>query len=157
MRWSRISPVRFILIIAVTAIAFILSYLWTGYFKGGKSFITPQVAAFSVTAPSPAYVQPVGSIDINQLLELTNQERTMQGLPVLTADQGLYMSSQAKCQDMIAKHYWSHYAPDGTSGLSFITTNYPKYYKIAENIANGYNTSTEVVAGWMQSAPVVVQ
>ncbi len=153
MRWTRVKPVRFILIIAVTVMAFILCYAWANFNNYRSYFNSPQVLAFSATAPANSYLEPVGGIDLNQLLEQTNQERTMLGLPALIADEGLYKSAQAKCRDMTAKHYWSHYAPDGTSGLSFISRNYPNYYKIGENLANGYTNSTEVMAGWMQSAP----
>lgn len=143
--------IRVFLVAAVTFAAFYSAWAWVGYNSTSRYFGVPRVAAYSATAPSPAYLQPVAGISAPELLEATNRERVANNLPPLTADEGLYQSASAKCQDMTTKHYWSHHAPDGTSGLNYISNNYPEYFKIGENLATGYYDAESVVAGWMNS------
>ena len=51
---------------------------------------------------------------------------------------------------MVARDYWSHNAPDGTEPWEFIKRH--NVYKYAgENLAYGYLTANDLVAGWMNS------
>jgi len=57
----------------------------------------------------------------------------------------------AKAQDMFAKNYWAHTAPDGTTGWSFISAAGYNYTAAGENLAKGFYTSSAVIDGWMAS------
>src|SRR5689334_8799011 len=53
-------------------------------------------------------------VSIAGLLDQTNQARAANGLGSLALNGKLDNGAQAKANDMIAKNYWSHTAPDGT-------------------------------------------
>src|SRR4051812_2309294 len=61
------------------------------------------------------------SINADTVMSLSNQERINNGLPVLGYNSQLAAAAQAKAQDMFAKDYWAHNAPDGTTPWTFIT------------------------------------
>jgi len=52
---------------------------------------------------------------------------------------------------MITNNYWVHYAPDGTTPWLFIVSSGYQYKTAGENLAKGFDTSSGVVAGWMES------
>ncbi len=91
------------------------------------------------------------SISADQIVYLTNQQRANNGLSALTTNYQLTQAAQAKAQDMFAKDYWSHYAPDGTSPWYFISSSGYDYTTAGENLAKDFNTSDGVVTGWMNS------
>lgn len=85
---------------------------------------------------------------VDDLFYFTNLNRSQP----LTLDERLNRSAQAKCEDMVAKNYWSHNAPDGTEPWVFIQKQVPHYQKAAENLAFNEGTdSEETVAAWMGS------
>lgn len=92
------------------------------------------------------------SISVTDLYNLTNQERTDNGLPVLTLNGKLNSAAKAKANHMIANDYWAHVAPDGTTPWSFIVNAGYSYSTAGENLAKNFNTSGGVIAGWMGSA-----
>jgi hypothetical protein len=85
------------------------------------------------------------------LLNSTNAERTKQGEPALTLDAELTDAAQAKANDMVAKNYWAHNAPDGTTPWMFITGAGYQYRAAGENLAYGFASGADTVAGWMNS------
>lgn len=87
----------------------------------------------------------------SSLLKETNEERTKAQEPELTIDPLLTAAAQAKANDMAAKNYWSHNAPDGKSPWSFITAAGYQYQEAGENLAYGFDGAAETVAGWMNS------
>jgi hypothetical protein len=93
------------------------------------------------------------SISTAEIYTLSNQERSQRGLGGLTQNSQLTQAAQAKAQDMFAKNYWAHAAPDGTQPWAFISASGYVYSVAGENLAKDYNTSAGVVAGWMASAP----
>lgn len=91
------------------------------------------------------------SITPDELLLATNEKRQENGLPVLTMDSSLAQAAQRKADDMFAKNYWSHTAPDGTTPWYFIRSSGYEYVYAGENLARGYTTATDVVNAWMES------
>jgi hypothetical protein len=85
------------------------------------------------------------------IINLTNEERTSRGLAPLTENNLLNNSASMKGQDMFAKDYWAHYAPDGTSPWYFFKLVGYNYSWAGENLARDFSTSEGVVAGWMAS------
>jgi hypothetical protein len=68
----------------------------------------------------------------DQLLILTNHERSNAQLGGLNMDPELTTAAQNKANDLVNRNYWSHTAPD-------------------ENLAYGFKNAQQVVVGWMNS------
>jgi uncharacterized protein YkwD len=91
------------------------------------------------------------NVSLGDLLAATNQARASNGLGHLALNGKLNSGAQAKANDMIAKNYWSHASPDGTQPWYFFTNAGYSYTKAGENLAYGFDTSGQVVDGWMNS------
>ncbi|SES09731.1 CAP domain-containing protein [Psychrobacillus sp. OK032] len=122
--------------------------------------VTPPVAQKPVTPITPPVVkEPVkennGSVQvpaaIQQVVDLTNQERAKAGLKALQIDTKLTQSAQAKSQDMKNKNYFSHTSPTYGSPFEQMKSFGVSYKSAAENIAKGQRSATEVVKAWMAS------
>lgn len=94
--------------------------------------------------PAPSYSQEV--------LRLTNLERIRAGLAPLADDDALAKVAQEKARDMQANGYFSHTSPTYGSPFGMMRKFGVSYTYAAENIAKGYRTPAEVVAGWMGSS-----
>ncbi|SES09744.1 uncharacterized protein, YkwD family [Psychrobacillus sp. OK032] len=92
----------------------------------------------------------VGSV-IQQVIDLTNQERAKAGLNALQMDSTLTQSAQVKSQDMKNKNYFSHTSPTYGSPFDQMESLGITYKSAAENIAMGQRTAVEVVDAWMKS------
>lgn len=90
-------------------------------------------------------------ITIEKLYQLTNQKRLENNLPQLNYNETLAKAAYQKAQDMFAKNYWSHYAPDGTTPWNFIIQVGYKYQYAGENLAKNFLFSQNVVDAWMKS------
>jgi hypothetical protein len=90
-------------------------------------------------------------ITANQLLGQTNTARTRDGLSPLNDNQALAMAAQAKADDMLAKDYWSHTAPDGTTPWDWIKQTGYQYTEAGENLARGFDTTAGIVRAWLES------
>lgn len=86
-----------------------------------------------------------------ELLNLTNYERTQNGLPPLSMNSQLSEAARKKSAHMFANNYWAHFAPDGTSPWDFIKGAGYEYSYAGENLAKGFTTSSDAVAAWMKS------
>ncbi len=109
--------------------------------------------AKSVVAPEPVK-KPINIADIDRqiLLAETNRNRTQNGLSILAENEKLNASALAKCNDMIARNYWSHYGPNGDEKpWEFITKAGYSYNKSGENLAYGQENAPDVINGWMNS------
>jgi hypothetical protein len=108
--------------------------------------------AQNVTAAHKFQVLGVStSISSSEVISLTNIQRANNGLPALNTNSKLMSAAQAKAQDMFAKDYWAHNAPDGTTPWYWITAAGYNYSTAGENLAKGFSTSNGVVQGWMNS------
>lgn len=100
---------------------------------GGQSAVEPPAE------PSPVEAE-------------TNVQRSENGLPPLDASERLRDSACAKADDMIARDYWGHTAPDGSGGPStFIREAGVDYSRAAENLFYSSTGGPDPVANWMQS------
>lgn len=100
---------------------------------------SPQVLAYAVNVTN------------NDLLQLSNQERSKSGLKELSLNAKLNQAAQAKAEHMVMNNYWSHEAPDGTTPWSFFDQVNYNYINAGENLAYGFLTSNGAVSGWMNS------
>ena len=85
------------------------------------------------------------------LLGATNANRIANGQSELTINPELTSAAQAKAEDMVKRDYWAHIAPNGKTPWAFINESGYKYRSAGENLAFGFNSSEQTVAGWMNS------
>lgn len=90
-------------------------------------------------------------ISAQTLLFLTNQSRQEQKLTPLTLNKQLSSAASRKAQDMFAKNYWAHNAPDGATPWLFLKESEYDYVYAGENLARGFTKSDEIVEAWMES------
>lgn len=91
------------------------------------------------------------SINIDELNIISNQQRQNVGLKPLMLNDKLTEAAKDKAGHMIVNNYWDHYSPSGISPWYFIENNGYKYQIVGENLAKGYESSGEIVDGWMYS------
>ncbi len=92
-----------------------------------------------------------GSITPAELLSLTNQQRSSNGLPALRMDSRLNASALAKAQNMFAEDYWAHVSPSGIQPWYWFTQAGYTYQYAGENLAKDFDTSAGAMDGWMNS------
>jgi uncharacterized protein YkwD len=91
-----------------------------------------------------------------EVLRLVNRERASANLPTLSGGLALLSSAaQQRASETARPGFWSHTRPNGKSGLT-VLRDYGlapgvNYFKAGENIAYGYASPADVVAGWMSS------
>lgn len=90
-------------------------------------------------------------INASDVISLTNQNRTTNGLAALHTNSRLTTAAQAKAKDMFAKNYWAHDSPDGETPWDFIVAAGYNYSTAGENLAKDFDTSAGVVNAWMNS------
>jgi uncharacterized protein YkwD len=87
-----------------------------------------------------------------ELLRLTNAERTKRGLAALRLSPTLSSAAQRHAQDMIQRRYFDHTSPDGSQPRDRArAAGYQQANYVGENIAAGQDNAEAVVAGWMDS------
>lgn len=119
-------------LIAIFLIAFqvLLSF-------GHRTF--PQVLGYAANIPP------------SEVIRLTNIQRQANGLSALNENSTLDSAALAKGNDMLAKGYWAHFAPDGTSPWSFFLSFGYKYRYAGENLARDFSDPASAVNAWMNS------
>ncbi|WP_409301167.1 CAP domain-containing protein [Peribacillus sp. SCS-155] len=86
-----------------------------------------------------------------QVVDLTNAERTKQGLKALTIDNELSKVAGIKSQDMKDKNYFDHNSPTYGSPFDMMKKFGISYSYAGENIAMGQTSPQQVVQAWMNS------
>ncbi|RAN77998.1 hypothetical protein B5P43_18375 [Bacillus sp. SRB_336] len=85
------------------------------------------------------------------LLSDVNAYRATQHLAALKLNTQLDTSSQAKAQDLVTRHYWSHTTPDGKAPWTFITAAGYDYQRAGENLAKCFDSPQAIVDAWIAS------
>lgn len=99
----------------------------------------------------PRVLGYAANISPTDVIRLTNEQRTAQGLSPLSENSTLDQAALAKGNDMLAKGYWAHFAPDGTTPWSFFLKFGYKYQYAGENLARDFSDSASAVNAWMNS------
>jgi hypothetical protein len=99
----------------------------------------------------PKVLGYAANISPNEVIRLTNVQRQTNGLNVLNESSVLDAAALAKGNDMLAKGYWAHFAPDGTSPWSFFLSFGYKYSYAGENLARDFPDASSAVNAWMNS------
>ena len=107
-------------------------------FVFGAKYILPQSKLF-------------GIIEVNALVDETNQGRVTNGLPDLQVSPLLQAAAQAKANDEASKGYFAHTSPQGlTPWYWFQQAGYDFDYA-GENLAVNFSDSQDVTNAWMNS------
>lgn len=119
--------------ILIASVFTLLTVFWMGYYSNVETTAVPKP-----------------TIDLHLVWTTANDQRVVANLPKLELSPELTQSAQEKCNDMTAKDYFSHNAPDGTKFSVFIDK-YVDYTLSGENLANNYTDAKEIVTDWMAS------
>jgi|SRR5690625_1293423 len=87
----------------------------------------------------------------NEVVTLTNQERSKNGLAPLQIDEELSVVAREKSHDMSTRNYFDHNSPTYGSPFDMMQSYGISYRAAGENIAKGQRTPQEVVNAWMNS------
>lgn len=85
------------------------------------------------------------------VFNLTNDERTKNGLAPLQVDTELSKVAREKSQDMATNNYFDHNSPTYGSPFDMMRSFGVSYRTAGENIAKGQRSPEEVVNAWMNS------
>lgn len=122
----------------------------------GLAWLVMLTLIFSIWAKSLAQATPTvlgysSAITVEQLLELTNRERTRQGLDPLKLNTVLTDAATQKGNDMLEKDYWAHVSPTGEQPWAFFSKAGYAYLYAGENLARDFTDAQSVVSAWMAS------
>lgn len=99
----------------------------------------------------PRVLGYAANISPAEVIRLTNVQREAVGLSPVIENSILDSAALAKGNDMLAKGYWAHFAPDGTSPWSFFLKFGYKYRYAGENLARDFSDAGSAVTAWMNS------
>ncbi|MFD1146927.1 CAP domain-containing protein [Saccharothrix hoggarensis] len=88
----------------------------------------------------------------DQVLSLTNAERSAVGCPALAPNAQLAAAAKRHNDEMARTGNFSHTGVDGSTPAQRVTEAGYQYRITAENIAAGQGTPEEVVRAWMNSS-----
>ena len=148
MRWEKSSDEGVFLkkLVTLYGAFWIIVAIWLT--SGSNLLAQAPVEDTSITLQSEAFELEV--------IRLTNLERTSRGLPPLRLNSNLTDAARAHNQDMINNDFFDHTGSDGSDPWDRACDHgYTPYgwgdCYVGENIAAGYTTPSDVVAGWMSS------
>ncbi|MFJ6903145.1 CAP domain-containing protein [Streptomyces griseoluteus] len=109
--------------------------------------------AQTATAASPGTPRPAATAsgDVARIVELVNAERAQAGCSPVALNSTLTKAAQDHSADMAAHKNMSHTGSDGSDPGSRITAAGYQWSAYGENVAYGYSTPEQVMAGWMNS------
>jgi len=107
---------------------------------------------FKITAQTfPGILGTTSAITKEEIIALTNNERSNMGLPQVTENSALNAAAVEKAKNMFAENYWAHVSPSGKTPWLWIQESGYSYRYAGENLARGFSTSGDVVKAWMAS------
>lgn len=111
---------------------------------------TPETTTKEETTPTEDVNTEISAFE-KEVVELTNAERSKQGLKALVMDTELSKVAGIKSQDMKDKNYFDHTSPTYGSPFDMMKSFGINYSAAGENIAMGQTTPQQVVTSWMNS------
>ena len=112
------------------------------------SLFTAGLFIIRVSAPA---ILGIASFSADQIIALTNEKRSQNGLGGVSYNSQLAAAAKAKAADMFASNYWAHNSPSGKTPWSFISSAGYHYVYAGENLARDFNDAGAVVNAWMNS------
>ena len=93
-----------------------------------------------------------GSITVEGVIQRTNYEREQNSLSGLTESSELDASAQMKANDILARQYFEHTAPDGKTVSDLVAIAGYSYVRVGENLALGdFSSNDDLLTAWMNS------
>ena len=105
----------------------------------------------TISRTRPEVLGIATNINVEELLEHTNEKRVAEGLQPLTLDPQLSMAAEEKAHYMFENDFWAHTAPDGTTPWEFFKRANYQYLHAGENLAKEFDDSSSVVDAWIAS------
>lgn len=118
---------------------FVLGLFIGGFFLSSLSSLSPKVLGQAI------------DISIEELVQLTNDNRIENGENPLKLNDKLSYAAALKAEDMFRDDYWAHNSPSGETPWVFIKNSGYTYIYAGENLARGFTDSEDVVKAWMAS------
>ena len=87
---------------------------------------------------------------INEVYEITNNYRSLVGVPSLTLDSFLMTAADIRAKEL--SNSFSHTRPNGSSCFTVLSELGISYGTAGENIAAGYSSPQSVMEGWYSSS-----
>ncbi|MEU9284379.1 CAP domain-containing protein [Streptomyces sp. NPDC048275] len=114
---------------------------------------TPAAAPEETAAASPSASETAAPASgaVAQVVALVNSERSKAGCSPVTLNAKLSKAAQDHSADMASHSNMSHTGSDGSDPSQRITAAGYTWSTYGENVAYGYSTPEEVMAGWMSS------
>lgn len=106
-----------------------------------------SIAVFINFAPNIFFADVAKSALVN----LVNQSRKTAGIGELSENIKLDQAAELKAEDMVAKEYFSHNSPDGTTPWHWFSEIGYDYKYAGENLAIGFFDSKDVFQAWLNS------
>ncbi|WP_316763985.1 CAP domain-containing protein [Streptomyces herbicida] len=116
-----------------------------------KATTSAPAAPAAPATPSTPKATATASGVVARVVQLVNAERAKVGCSALTLNATLSKAAQAHSDDMAAHQNMSHTGSDGSSPGDRITRAGYAWSAYGENVAYGYSTPEQVMAGWMAS------
>ncbi len=119
--------------------------------------LTAFAVALALAAPLSAYQEnrsprrTAPSQSAEEIVAAMNRERAAYGLGPLRLNTRLSLAAEDRVDDMLAKRYFAHVAPDGMQPFTWVRQRGYRYRIIGENLALGYPSAQRIVGGWMRS------
>ncbi len=120
------------------AFVFIVAIVAESTFVIGTKYILPQSKLF-------------GIVEVNALVDGTNQNRVANNLPDLQVSPLLMAAAQDKANDEATKGYFAHTSPQGITPWYWFQQAGYNYLYAGENLAINFTDSQDVVTAWMNS------
>ncbi len=159
--------VMLLVLVAVAGVAFGIlqnseySTVLLRFLKGGRigSIIADsqltEIIQREVAMPAPLRRQTSdvsGNLTAAGVLAETNRYRLENNLKVFSSNPKLDLAAKAKLDDMFARQYFDHIAPDGTGPADVIKKAGYAYIRVGENLALGnFASDADLVKAWMDS------
>lgn len=115
------------------------------------TYLLNQSIIKSLLMVKPGILGYSSEITATKVLDLTNSQRSQNGLPPLRYNPTLSASATLKAKDMFANDYWSHTSPSGRSPWDFFKEAGYQYSIAGENLAKDFYDTESMMKAWIKS------
>lgn len=112
--------------------------------------ITAKILTLGVFALTPTTAE-LSTITTARIVQLTNAERTKNGLNTLAQSPKLTQAAAAKGAHMLEEDYFAHISPSGVTPWFWMNKAGYAYQVAGENLAIDFVEAEDVVAAWLAS------
>lgn len=120
-------------------------------FLGLTFLILFHLAANIAVRYYPGVLGISSAIKVEDLVKLTNEQRTKNGLSPLRFNPDLAAAAARKGENMFSEDYWAHISPSGKDPWFWIDQSGYDYVFAGENLAKDFVEPQSVVSAWMAS------